>query len=195
MKISPAQPSLAGTASSRVDAMKLSPTPGGMSWLLDSGAKQSSSSLLSNSASNSNYYAVSHASTEMLRRHASSEMMRRVHSSSIPDASTEMLRRHPSTELRRSSRPEIAYVAPRQSTIQIESVHVLSQSIQAIMEPIFGLYGLEVWKFDESGSLINVPIKAPNVVDSGMLIKRVTQEADYQSPHFNSAAYTSRLHQ
>ncbi|KAL7535602.1 hypothetical protein ACHAXR_006595 [Thalassiosira sp. AJA248-18] len=56
------------------------------------------------------------------------------------------------------------------------------------------MYGLEIWNFNEkSGRLISIPIKPPNTVDirrqsSGIFIKRVTQEADQESPNFNSAA-------
>jgi len=152
--------------------MKMSPTPGGMSWLLDSGAaKGSSSSLLSNSGFSNNYYSVNHASTERLRRAASTEM-RRVPSSSIP---------------------ELADIEPPKPRIQEENIDVLSQSVRACTSTIFGLYGLEIWKFDKSGRLISVPIKSPNVLDlkrqsSGIFIKRVTQEADHQSRNFNSAA-------
>lgn len=166
--------------------MDISPTPssfaaGGlperMNWLLESGqAKKSptSTSPLSNSGSSTNNYCSinsNHASTERLRMPASTEMLR-MHSSSIP---------------------QMAYLEPPQPRIQNDPVGVLSQSVHACTSTIFGLYGLEIWKLDSSGSLISIPIQSPNVMDikrqsSGLFISRVTQEADYESSDFSSAA-------
>lgn len=168
-----------------------SPGAGGMGWLLDTGPpRKSSASLLSLSGSNnSNYSSVNAnnapnnaANNEGLRGPASTEMLRtQQHSSSIP------------------SIPELAYSYPDQPQPQplprarIDPADVLSQSVRACTSTIFGLYGLEIWKLDGSGSLINVPIKSPNVVDlrkqsSGIFVRRVAQEADYESPDFSSSA-------
>jgi len=148
--------------------MDISPTPSsfaaggspeGMDWLLDSGrAKTTSTSPLSNDSSIDNYCSIN-------SNHASTERLR-MHSSSIP---------------------QMEYLEPN------DPVNVLSQSVHACTSTIFGLYGLEIWKLDSSGSLISIPIKSPNVMDirrqsSGLFVSRVTQEADYESPDFSSAA-------
>ena len=79
-------------------------------------------------------------------------------------------------------------------TQQQEPMDVLMQSIYACTSNIFGLYALEVWKFDkDSGSLLNIPIMPPHALDvkrhsSGLFIKRITQEADYRSPNYNPSA-------
>lgn len=176
---SPKLTSFHGKEHSRViDVMNISPIPGGMSWLLDSGgAKQSSSSsLVSSSDSNkTNYYSINNVkSSEKLRMTSSTGMMR-VHSMQIP---------------------QTAYVnieQPQPPMQQNDLVDILSQSVQSCTSAIFGLYGIEIWKFDKAnGGLFSVPIKSSNVMDlrrhSSLFITRVTQEADYASPHFNSAA-------
>jgi len=111
-------------------------------------------------------------------------------------ASTDRLRAASSTEMlrvRSSSIPFLAYSEPPQPRIQDEPIDVLSQSVRACTASVFGLYGLEIWKLDESGSLVSIPIASPSYADirrqsSGIFVKRVTQEADYDSPDFNSAA-------
>jgi len=165
-----------------------SPGAGGMNWLLDSGPakkKPSTASLLSISESiNNNYSSVENnnvnhdAPPEGPRMHASTEMHRRMmHSSSI-------------TEIEYSYSNQVE--PPRIENDPV-AVDVISQSVQMCTSNIFGLYGIEIWKFDGSGSLISIPIKSTNNAtdirmqqsSSGIFIKRVTQEADYGSPDFS----------
>jgi hypothetical protein len=78
-----------------------------------------------------------------------------------------------------------------------QPVDILLQSVNSCIENIFGLYGTEVWQFDEgTGKLINVAISS-----LGIHIKRAPQEADPNSPSYTSEArdaferliYRSRL--
>ncbi|KAL3804497.1 hypothetical protein HJC23_002536 [Cyclotella cryptica] len=107
---------------------------------------------------------------------------------------------------RRSS--SLKFVEP---SIEIQSaaeqpIDVLSQSIKSCIENVFGLYGIEVWRFDdETGKLFNVAISQQSVEsgrsECGMHIKRIPQEADHESPSyspeardaFERLAYTSRI--
>ncbi len=99
-----------------------------------------------------------------------------------------------------SSIPEIAEIAYSYSEEQRERprvrnrepvvVDVLSQSVRTCASAIFGPYGVEVWRLDGSGSLVGMPLQ-PNDAEGqsgGLFVKRVTQEADYDSPDFTSSA-------
>jgi len=173
----------------------------GLSWLLTGGSERSQhlaptaedahhahssasqTSLLSHSNSHGgggNYYSsMSHSSSSIGRMNrkpsVSSGMLRSVNSFStiLPP-------------------PELSILQQRQEMqAQQEPMDILSQSIYACTSSIFGLYALEVWKFDkESGSLISIPILDVEVKKrcSGLFIKRITQEADYNSPNYNPSA-------
>lgn len=81
-----------------------------------------------------------------------------------------------------------------QQQMQQEPMDILLQSIYSCTANIFGLYGLEIWKFDkELGRLMSTPIIPPHALDvkqhrRSLFIKRITQEADYDSPCYNAAA-------
>jgi hypothetical protein len=181
----------------------------GLSWLLTGGSERtqnlaptaededahhdhlspSQTSLLSHSSSYGggagNYYysSISHASSSNGRMNrkpsiSSGMMLRSVNSSSLtlPPPELSILQQRPEMQT------------------QQEPMDILLQSIHACTSNIFGLYALEVWKFDkESGSLISIPIMPPKALDvkrqsSGLFIKRITQEADYHSPNYNPSA-------
>lgn len=76
-----------------------------------------------------------------------------------------------------------------------EPLDILSQTVSSCTENICGLYGLEVWRYNKcSGKLVNMPITSEHDEEFGkrssssMLIRRVTQEADPDSPYYNSVA-------
>jgi hypothetical protein len=57
------------------------------------------------------------------------------------------------------------------------------------VENVFGLYGIEVWRFDnETGKLFNMAISQQSIEsgrsECGMYIKRIPQEADHKSPSY-----------
>uniref|UniRef100_A0A7S2LEL8 HPP transmembrane region domain-containing protein n=1 Tax=Skeletonema marinoi TaxID=267567 RepID=A0A7S2LEL8_9STRA len=83
---------------------------------------------------------------------------------------------------------------PEMMQTQQEPMDILLQSVFACTANIFGLYGLEVWKFDQkSGFLTSTPMMPPNALDvkqhrRSLFIKRIPQEADYNSPNYNPSA-------
>mmetsp|Transcript_26092 Transcript_26092/g.54952 ORF Transcript_26092/g.54952 Transcript_26092/m.54952 type:complete len:709 (-) Transcript_26092:56-2182(-) len=90
-------------------------------------------------------------------------------------------------------------VSPKNvKTERKDQSNVVTQSVLSCTKNISGLYGLEVWRFDQStGELINSPIISQGDEEShgvsertssGMFIQRTTQEADPYSPDFNSEA-------
>ena len=82
---------------------------------------------------------------------------------------------------------------------QQPSLDILSQSVDTAVAPIYGIYGCEVWMFNEQeGTLDNMPIaqsSIPTISESrtrrapgNIYIRCPTQEADHDSPSFDSVA-------
>lgn len=76
---------------------------------------------------------------------------------------------------------------------------ILSQSVETAVAPIYGIYGCEVWMFNEQdGTLVNMPITQsliPSVSESStrrapgnLYMRSPPQEADHDSPSFDSVA-------
>ena len=160
----------------------------------------SQTSFLSQSSSNNgstqyNSMSMSHSSSMGRMRRGPS--LARIHSTS-----SGMLR--PSSGMFRSNSvilpPELSGQQQQQQRpemmpmMQQEPMDILLQSIYSCTANIFGLYGLEIWKFDkESGRLMSTPVIPPHALDvrqhrRSLFIKRITQEADYDSPSYNPAA-------
>lgn len=151
---------------------------GQMNWLLGSGttAKTSFTSLYSY-GSNGNYQNLYSGSYD-------ERLNSRQRSSSIKFV-------EPSVEIR---------------SVGEQIIDILSQSVQLCVENVFGLYGIEVWRFDnETGKLFNTAISQQSIEagrsECGMYITRIPQEADHKSPSyrpesrdaFERLANTSRI--
>ena len=71
------------------------------------------------------------------------------------------------------------------------SLDILSQCV-ALSDNIFGLYALEAWHFDEvSGKLISIKLQPQDEElggGLGLVVKRVTQEADPENEYSSSDA-------
>lgn len=168
--------------------------PGDAQPIQTSNKYSSQTSLLSQSSSNggSNQYnsmSMSH-SASLGRMQRGPSLLR------LPSPSSGMLRSSINSSSVRIP-PELSYQQLQQPEImkmQQEPMDILLQSIHSCTANIFGLYGLEIWKFDkESGSLISTPVMPPHALDvkqhrRSLFIKRITQEADYNSSNYNSSA-------
>ncbi|KAL3774181.1 hypothetical protein HJC23_012743 [Cyclotella cryptica] len=94
-----------------------------------------------------------------------------------------------SSDERLNSRQRSSSLKFVEPSIEIQSaaeqpIDVLSQSIKSCIENVFGLYGIEVWRFDdETGKLFNVAISQQSV-ESGSPEARDA---------FERLAYTSRI--
>eukprot|EP01082_Thalassiosira_pseudonana_P001003 g998.t1.2.5e174188 g998 g998.t1 contig10:1155753-1157611(-) len=154
---------------------------GGLNWLLGGWSapsrnnKSSATSLLSTGSarsSNTNYRSLDSSFTEGLRP--------------ISRSSSYNHSRQRMNDL-------VAIEPPPQATVVRQPpLDVLSQCVDASVSNIFGIYGVEVWRFDDS-KLVNVPISysSQQTLEAGssrggMYLKRVPQEVDEASPCFNS---------
>ena len=164
--------------------------------------KGSQTSLLSQSSSNggSNQYnsmSMSHSPSligvSMSHSPSLGRMQRGPSLLRLPSPASGMLRSSINNSSSLIIPPELSY-QQQQPEMQQEPMDILLQSIHSCTANIFGLYGLEVWKFDKkSGSLISIPIMPPHSLDvkqhrRSLFIKRITQEADYNSPNYSSSA-------
>ena len=175
----------------------------GMNWLLGGGGKQtgpgsgaSSGSFLSQSnlSTSGNYWYEPTEPTE--RKHTAnnyatfSRPATAMLSNAFSQASL-MSKTHSQASLRsRPSNPTLNAQPP---------LDILSQSVETAVAPIYGIYGCEVWMFNEQdGTLVNMPITQsliPTVSESStrrapgnLYMRSPPQEADHDSPSFDSVA-------
>ena len=160
----------------------------------------SSNYIQSSSYNSRKQYSSMSRSPSLVRMTRSNSMLRSANSSTLlkPSTSSNLLK--PSSLPKTSSMvipPELTFqqqVSPPETVQQPPEMDILLQSILVSTTDIFGLYALEVWKFEkESGSLICAPIVPPSALDlkqhsSGLFIRRIPQEADFNSPSYNPTA-------